>query len=52
MIPGEWHFEKELINAEVIGQAHYFYMNKDFVKNQRLFTSIYLDNSIEALKKQ
>jgi hypothetical protein len=52
MIPNEWHFEKELINAEIIGQAHYFYMNKDFVKNQRLFTSIYLDNSIEALKKQ
>lgn len=52
MLPNEWIFEKELINAEIIGQAHYFYMNNNFVKNQRLFTVNYIDNSIIALKKQ
>lgn len=52
MLPQNWYFEKELINAEIIGQAHYFYMNNDFVKNQRLFTANYLNNSINALKKQ
>jgi len=52
MLPKEWVFEKELINAEIIGQAHYFYMNNDFVKNQRLFTANYLSDSIKALKKQ
>ena len=52
MLPSEWYFEKELINAEIIGQAHYYYKNNSFVKNQRLFTSMYLDNSINALKKQ
>ena len=52
MLPNEWYFEKELINAEIIGQAHYYYKNNSFVKNQRLFTSMYLDNSIKSLKKQ
>lgn len=52
MLPNEWYFEKELINAEIIGQAHYFYKNNSFVKNQRLFASMYLNNSIKALKKQ
>ena len=52
MLPKEWVFEKDLINAEIIGQAHYFYMNNDFVKNQRLFTANYLEDSINALKKQ
>ena len=52
MLPSDWVFEKELINAEIIGQAHYFYKNNSFVKNQRLFTSMYLNNSITALKKQ
>jgi hypothetical protein len=52
MLPSDWVFEKELINAEIIGQAHYFYINNDFVKNQRLFTANYLHNSINALKKQ
>ena len=52
MLPSDWYFEKELINCEIIGQAHYFYMNNNFVKNQRLFTSMYLNNSITALKKQ
>jgi len=51
-LPQNWYFEKELINAEIIGQSHYFYMNNDFVKNQRLFTANYLHNSIDALKKQ
>lgn len=49
MLPSEWYFEKELINAEIIGQAHYFYRNNKFVENQRLFTAIYLDSSIKAL---
>ncbi len=52
MLPNEWVFEKELINAEIIGQAHYFYMNNNFVKNQRLFTANYIDSSIKALNKQ
>ena len=51
-LPQNWYFEKELINAEIIGQAHYFYANNIFVKNQRLFTANYLNNSINALKKQ
>jgi len=51
-LPQNWYFEKELINAEIIGQAHYFYANNSFVKNQRLFTVNYLNNSINALKKQ
>jgi len=49
MLPNEWVFEKDLINAEIIGQAHYFYRNNKFVENQRLFTAIYLDSSIKAL---
>tara|TARA_R110002074_G_scaffold302750_1_gene473953 strand:- start:1675 stop:2184 length:510 start_codon:yes stop_codon:yes gene_type:complete len=52
MLPNDWHFEKELINAEIIGQAHYYYKNNSFVENQRLFTSMYLNDSINALKKQ
>ena len=48
-LPNEWYFEKDLINAEIIGQAHYFYRNNKFVENQRLFTAIYLDSSIKAL---
>ena len=51
-LPHNWYFEKELINAEIIGQSHYFYANNTFVKNQRLFTANYLNNSINALKKQ
>ena len=51
-LPQDWYFEKELINAEIIGQAHYFYKNNSFLKNQRLFTANYLNNSINALKKQ
>ena len=52
ILPNEWYFEKELINAEIIGQAHYYYKNNSFVENQRLFTSMYLNDSINALKQQ
>ena len=37
---------------KLLGQSHYFYANNTFVKNQRLFTANYLNNSINALKKQ
>lgn len=49
MLPNDWIFEKELIRAEIIGQAHYNYKNNTFVKNQRLFTCLYLEDSIKAL---
>ena len=52
MLPSDWNLERDLINAEIIGQAHYFYKNNEFVKNQRDFTSQYLKSSIIALQKQ
>lgn len=49
-LPNEWVFEKELIHAEITGQAQYFMKNDSFVPNQRLFTRDYINNPIKALK--
>ena len=49
-LPAHWVFEKELIHAEITGQAQYFMKNGTFVPDQRVFTKEYINNPVEALK--
>ena len=50
MLPSDWAFEKSLVESEIRGQAHYFFINNKFVDNQRVFTRKYLENSISAIR--
>jgi len=51
-LPKDWIFERELIHAEIVGQAHYNYINNSFVKEQRLFTIEYLQDTVKALNNK
>jgi len=48
-LPSEWHFERELINIEVVGQAQYFSKVGKFIADQRRFTINYLTDPNYAL---
>lgn len=50
MLPVDWIFERKLIECEIRGQAHYFYLNNKFINNQRLFSSLWIQDSIKALR--
>ena len=52
MLPNDWNLERSLIECEIRGQAHYFYLNNRFISNQRIFTVCWLENSINALRKK
>lgn len=49
-LPDHWVFEKDLIHAEITGQAQYFMHNGTFVPNQRVFTRDYISSPKDALK--
>lgn len=38
-LPHDWHYERNLILIEVIGQVAYFELNKEFVSDQVDFTN-------------
>ena len=50
MLPQDLTFEKELVHVEIVGQAQYFMLNKEFLSNQRKFTIDYLISPFDALK--
>lgn len=52
MLPKEWSFENRLIECEIKGQAYYFYKQNKFVKDQRHFTVIWLQNMLNAYNKK
>lgn len=43
-LPRHWVYEKELIHAEITGQAQYNMKTGEFVKDQRIFTKAYINN--------
>lgn len=43
MLPKEWHFERMLVNSEVVGQALYFMKHGKFIEDQRKFTITFLE---------
>ena len=51
-LPSDWTYQKSLVNCEIVGQAHYFYMNGEFLNDQRKFTIQYLESSIDALRNK
>ncbi len=51
-LPSTWIFEKELIQSEIVGQAQYFMTNGEFLSNQRLFTEVYLNDPLRAIRSK
>lgn len=51
-LPNNWHFEKNLIHCEIVGQAQYFMLHGEFLKDQRKFTHLYLIRPDWALKNK
>ena len=49
MLPTNWHFERNLVHAEIVGQAQYFMVNGNFLNDQRLFTYLYLQQPQNTL---
>ena len=49
-LPKDWYFEKDLVDCEIRGQAHYFFINNRFITDQRRFTINWMHNSIAALR--
>jgi len=51
-LPKNWIFEKDLIHAEIVGQAHFNFLNNSFLNNQRKFTIEYFFSPFAALKNK
>lgn len=49
MLPIDWVLERNLVHAEIIGQAQYFMLNGEFLNDQRKFTRRYLVTPHDAL---
>lgn len=45
-LPEDWHFEKQLLQIEIIGQASYHAKTGNFVDDQRAFTIKVLETGI------
>lgn len=51
-LPKNWQYEKDLLNADLLGQTQYYWINDcKFVENQRKFVADYLVNPLNAIKK-
>lgn len=52
VLPTEFIFEKELILIDILGQAQYYSLHREFLKNQRLFVVEYMIDPINAIFKK